>query len=72
MQPSGQKAVVNGWHNVAAYPVYVAGLDGWRQALATAGNARAKQRSAGFWAWLRGAARALDPANLLGALHRGV
>ena len=37
-------------------------------ALVKAGNQKAREGVVGFWAWLRGAAKAVDPANLLGSL----
>ena len=72
VQPTGLKGVVNGWHTVAAYPSYGVGADGWRLAMVVAGNQRAREGVAGFWAWLRTAAKAVDPANLLGPLPSSV
>ena len=47
----------NGLHLVQGYPSYGPGKDGWRLALVRAG-------SAGFWVWLVGKARGVNPAHL--------
>ena len=41
-------------------------------ALVKAGNLRAREGVVGFWAWLKTAAKAVDPANLLGSLPGGL
>ena len=65
VQPTGLKGQINGWHKVAAYPSYGAGADGWRYELVVAGNRRAREGVVGFWGWLKAAAKAVKPANLL-------
>ena len=65
MKPVGDACRDNGHHRVQAYPRYGAGRDGWRLAFVKAGNARAKEGSAGFWGWLVGAARGVRPGDLL-------
>ena len=72
VHPTGLKGKINGWHRVAAYPSYGAGADGWRHGLVVAGNARAREGVEGFWGWLKAAARAVKPENLLGPLPGGV
>ena len=72
VQPTGLKGLINGWHTVAAYPSYGAGADGWRYELVVAGNKRAREGVEGFWGWLKSAARAVKPDNLLGPLPRWV
>ena len=54
----------NGLHLVQGYPSYGPGKDGWRLALVRAGNARVREGSDGFWAWLVGKARGVNPALL--------
>ena len=68
VRPTGLRGVVNGWYTVASYPSYGVGANGWRLALVKAGNQKAREGVVGFWAWLKGAAKAVDPANLLGSL----